>query len=78
MFYCRSCWAFAQVFSIPVRVVKYGPNANEGDLQTLESAIRTIASDAGAAIPQPMEIELIESAKATGRHAISKHGAMVR
>ncbi|MPW30469.1 DUF935 family protein [Agarivorans sp. B2Z047] len=65
-FTLRDWWAFAEVFGIPVRVGKYGPNASEDDIQTLVSAIRTIASDAGAAIPQSMEIELIESAKGNG------------
>lgn len=65
-FTVRDWWAFAEVFGIPIRIGKYGPNASEDDIKTLVSAIRNIASDAGAVIPQSMEMELIESSKGNG------------
>ncbi|MUL08264.1 DUF935 family protein, partial [Aliivibrio fischeri] len=38
-FTVRDWWAFAEVFGIPVRVGKYGPNASTEDISTLVNAI---------------------------------------
>lgn len=65
-FTVRDWWAFAEVFGIPIRIGKYGPNATTDQINTLISAIGQIASDAGAAIPESMKIELIETAKGNG------------
>lgn len=65
-FTVRDWWAFAEVFGIPVRVGKYGPNATDTDIQTLVTAISRIASDAGAVIPESMKIDFVESANAKG------------
>ena len=62
----RDWWSFAEVFGIPIRVGKYGPNATREDIATLINAIGKIASDAGAAIPDSMKMELIESGAAKG------------
>lgn len=62
----KDWWAFAEVFGMPIRVGKYGPNATDDEITTLVNAIANIASDAGAAIPESMKLEFIESAKATG------------
>lgn len=62
----KDWWAFAELFGMPIRVGKYGSNATEGEIETLVNAIANIASDAGAAIPESMQLEFIESAKATG------------
>ena len=59
----KDWWAFAEVFGLPVRVGKYGPNATDDDIQTLIDAIGALASDAGAVIPDSMMIELVEAAK---------------
>lgn len=59
----KDWWAFAEVFGMPIRVGKYGPNATDEEINTLVSAISNIASDAGAAIPESMQLELIETAK---------------
>lgn len=65
-FTTRDWWAFAEVFGIPIRVGKYGPNATTEQIATLKSAIATIASDAGAVIPDSMMVELVETAKGNG------------
>ena len=62
----KDWWAFAEVFGMPLRVGKYGPNATDDEIDTLVEAIANIASDAGAAIPESMKMEFIESGKATG------------
>ncbi|WP_265436079.1 DUF935 domain-containing protein [Aeromonas media] len=65
-FTVRDWWAFAEVFGIPIRVGKYGPNATTDQIATLKNAIATIASDAGAVIPDSMMVELVETAKGNG------------
>nr|WP_075479332.1 DUF935 domain-containing protein [Moritella viscosa]SHN99477.1 Putative uncharacterized protein [Moritella viscosa] len=62
----RDWWAFAEIFGMPIRVGKYHANASEADIRTLVNAISTIASDAGAAIPESMKIDMIESGKGNG------------
>ncbi|MEZ8102139.1 DUF935 domain-containing protein [Vibrio bivalvicida] len=69
-FTVRDWWAFAEVFGIPVRVGKYGPNASKDDIRTLVNAIGRIASDAGAVIPESMKLELIETAKGNGGNTL--------
>lgn len=65
-FTIRDWWAFAEVFGIPIRVGKYGPNATPEQIATLKNAIATIASDSGAIIPDSMMVELVETAKGNG------------
>lgn len=65
-FTVRDWWAFAEVFGIPIRVGKYGTNATPEQIATLKNAIATIASDAGAIIPDSMMVELVETAKGNG------------
>ena len=63
----RDWWAYGEVFGIPVRVGKYGPNATDDDIQTLVTAISSLASDAGAVIPDTMQIEFIQAARGGGQ-----------
>ena len=58
--------AFADVFGMPMRVGKYGPNAREPDIAKLIAAVANLASDAGAAIPDSMKIEFEEAANTAG------------
>ncbi|MFB1078149.1 DUF935 domain-containing protein [Photobacterium damselae] len=74
-FTVRDWWAFAEVFGIPVRVGKYGPNASEDDIATLINAINKIASDAGAVMPESMKVELIETAKGKGGETLFENMA---
>ena len=48
--------AFCEVYGLPFRVGKYGPQATAEDKATLLRAVRGIANDAAAIIPAGMEI----------------------
>ena len=63
----RDWWAYAEVFGIPVRVGKYGPNATDQDIQTLVDAISSLASDAGCIIPDTMQVEFVQAARGGGQ-----------
>ena len=71
----RDWWAFAEVFGMPIRIGKYHSNASPDDIKTLVDAIATIASDAGAAIPESMQIEMIETAKGSGGETLFENMA---
>lgn len=62
----RDWWAFSEVFGLPVRVGKYGPNATEGDIQTLVDAVNALASDAGCVIPDSMMIDFMQAGEGRG------------
>lgn len=63
----RDWWAYGEVFGIPVRVGKYGPNATDQDIQTLVDAISALASDAGCIIPDTMQVEFVQAARGGGQ-----------
>lgn len=63
----RDWWAYGEVFGIPVRVGKYGPNATNDDIQTLVDAISALASDAGCIIPDTMQVEFVQAARGGGQ-----------
>jgi phage gp29-like protein len=55
-------WAlFVQGYGLPVRVGKYGPTASDSDKRTLWRAVRGIAGDLAAIIPDSMALEFIEA-----------------
>ncbi len=55
-------WAiFTQTYGQPIRIGKYGSNANKEEKATLFRAVANIAGDCAAIIPETMEIEFIES-----------------
>jgi len=58
--------AFADVFGLPLRVGKYGPNATEEEKAVLLSAVANIASDAAGIIPESMNIEFQTVAATAG------------
>ena len=62
----RDWWSFAEIFGLPVRVGKYGMNATDDDIRTLEDAIAALAADAGCVIPDSMSIEVLASASGGG------------
>lgn len=74
-FTVRDWWAFAEVFGIPIRVGKYGQNATTDQIATLKNAIATIASDAGAIIPDSMMVEFVETAKGNGGDTLFENQA---
>lgn len=55
-------WAiFTQTYGQPIRIGKYGPNADEREKATLFHAVANIAGDCAAIIPESMVIEFVES-----------------
>jgi phage gp29-like protein len=58
--------AFAEVFGMPLRVGRYGPNATDRDIQTLIRAVANLGTDAACVLPDSMRIEFQEAAKAAG------------
>lgn len=62
----RDWMAFADVFGMPLRVGKYGPNTQPADLQKLVSAVANLGSDAAAVIPESMRIEFQQAAQTAG------------
>ncbi|HCC2859073.1 DUF935 domain-containing protein [Klebsiella variicola] len=74
-FTVRDWWAFAEKFGIPIVVGKYGNNATDEQIKTLIDAIASIASDAGCAIPQSMQLEMQETASRNGGGVLFKEMA---
>lgn len=62
----RDWMAFAEVFGMPLRVGKYGPNASERDVNILRTAVATLGTDAAAVIPDSMRIEFESAVNAQG------------
>ena len=62
----RDWWAFGEVYGLPVRIGKYGPDASDADIRTLEMAVGQLAADAGCVIPDSMSIDLLEAMKGGG------------
>lgn len=58
--------AFAEVFGMPLRVGRYGPQATADDIFTLVSAIANLGTDAAAAIPDSMKIDFESPGNTTG------------
>lgn len=69
-----ACWAwiftsfttkdwlsFLETYGQPLRVGKFGPGASDKDQATLLRAVRNIAADAAAIIPQSMNIEFVRA-----------------
>jgi len=50
---------FVESYGHPIRLGKYGPEASEADKDALLMAVRNLAADMGAIVPQSMLLELI-------------------
>jgi phage gp29-like protein len=57
--------AFAEVYGMPLRLGKYGPGANDEDIQTLVRAVANIGTDAAAVIPRTMDLEFVDGKQST-------------
>jgi phage gp29-like protein len=51
---------FAERFAMPIRVGKYHPGADSGEIGVLTDAVMNLASDAAAVLPESTAIELLE------------------
>ena len=49
--------AFAEVFGMPLRLGRYGPNATEADIHKLITAVANLGTDAAAVLPDSMRVE---------------------
>ncbi|NDW04061.1 DUF935 domain-containing protein [Jiella pacifica] len=68
-------WAsFAEIYGVPLRIGKFGPNASDADKRILLHAVRAIANDAAAIIPAGMEFEF---AKVEGQHGAAVFGGLI-
>ena len=57
----RDWWAFGEVFGIPLRIGRYGPEASDDDIRALEEAVALLASDAGCVVPESVLIDLVQA-----------------
>ncbi|WP_265535393.1 DUF935 domain-containing protein [Pseudomonas saponiphila] len=57
---------FADIYGIPMRVGRYGPNASKDDISTLMAAVANLGSDAAAVIPDSMRIDFTQAANVAG------------
>lgn len=65
--YALKDWlAFAEVFGMPIRVGKYGPNASPTDVAMLRRAVANIGTDAACVIPETMKIEFEQIGNVSG------------
>lgn len=67
----KSWVQFAQVFGFPLRVGRYGSEATPDEKEVLLRAVRSIAQDAAAIIPDSMRIEFVNT-NSTGNVQIFK------
>lgn len=66
MYALKDWMAFAEVFGMPLRVGKYGPNASARDVSILRQAVANIGTDAAAVIPESMKIEFQQAGSTAG------------
>ncbi|MGB0213287.1 DUF935 domain-containing protein, partial [Algiphilus sp.] len=65
--YALKDWlAFAEVFGMPLRLGKYGPNAKREDIAALRRAVANLGTDAAAVMPESMKIEFEQVGNVTG------------
>jgi len=57
---------FADIYGIPMRVGRYGPNASKDDIGVLMAAVANLGSDAAAVIPDSMRIDFTQAANVNG------------
>lgn len=65
-FSLKDWMAFLEVYGMPFRVGKYGPDATAADKRALLRAIANVAADGGAMIPESMLLEFIETKASAG------------
>lgn len=52
--------SFIETYGLPLRLGKYGPSANDDDIEMLFQAVTNIGTDAAAVMPENMNIEFQE------------------
>ena len=69
---------FSEIYGIPFRLGKFSPGTSEPDKDELLKAVVSIASDAGAIIPNNMDITFVETKGASGNSDGGVFGGMAR
>ncbi|MCB1520640.1 MAG: DUF935 domain-containing protein [Hyphomicrobiaceae bacterium] len=62
--------AFCEVYGMPLRIGRYGPQATEEDRRRLLTAVRNIGTDAAAIVPESMAIEFAEVKGGSSRQPV--------
>jgi len=66
----KDCVAFAELYGLPLRVGRYGPEATKDDVETLFRAVANIGTDAAAVLPESMKIEFEDGTKGSGSDSL--------
>ena len=61
---------FAEAYGQPIRIGRYHPTATRADKDTLTRAVRDVAADAAAILPDGMQIEFVGDTTVRGRSEI--------
>ena len=69
-FALRDWVRFVEGYGLPLRIGRFGPGASADDRKVLWRAVRDIAGDAAAIIPESMQIEFVTENSLTGRSEI--------
>lgn len=65
--------AFAEIYGLPLRLGRYGPEATKDDVRILHQAVASIGHDAAAVLPESMRIEFQDlAAKSDGGELFEK------
>lgn len=65
--------AFAEIYGLPLRLGRYGPEATKDDVRILHHAVASIGHDAAAVLPEAMRIEFQDlAAKSDGGELFEK------
>lgn len=60
-FSLKDWMSFLEIYGMPFRIGKYGPNASKDDKRALLKAVANVAADGGCIIPESMLLEFIET-----------------
>lgn len=63
---------FIEAYGLPIRLGKYPPNSTPADIDTLVRAVRNVAGDAAAVVPEGMLIEFVTDTQVQGRSDVHR------
>ena len=71
-FTLKAWMRFVEAYGHPLRLGKYPPNADPDDKAVLYRAVRNVAADAAAIVPEGMNIEFVDDTTVRGRAEVFK------
>ena len=74
----RDWWSYAETYGLPFRIGRYPATATTEDIRTLIDAVSALAVDAGAVIPDSMNIELLAAGSGAAKGSEGLHASMAR